>query len=137
MVLVFLWLTLNRFHILLWCFYCQLCRNKCRQVNFHASCQPFPPDICSRFNTSHITCHAYHPLCRTIMHPLGLTYGKWEMAKSPFPVGIYLLKVNNKNSRTRWEICSKLTIKTPERRHWRRLGCCIYKFVHYFVDLMY
>ena len=33
-----------------------------------------------------------------------------------FPVGIYLLKVNNRNTRTRCEICSKLTIKTPERR---------------------
>ena len=29
------------------------------------------------------------------------------------PVGIYLRKVNNKNTRTRCEICSKLTIKTP------------------------
>ena len=29
-----------------------------------------------------------------------------------FPVGIYLLKVNNRNTRTRCEICSKLTIKT-------------------------
>ena len=27
--------------------------------------------------------------------------------------GIYLLKVNNRNTRTRCEICSKLTIKTP------------------------
>ena len=33
-----------------------------------------------------------------------------------FPVGIYLLKVNTRNTRTRCEICSKLTIKTPERR---------------------
>ena len=32
------------------------------------------------------------------------------------PTGIYLLKVNNRNTRTRCEICSKLTIKTPERR---------------------
>ena len=31
---------------------------------------------------------------------------------------IYLFKVNNRNTRTRCEICSKLTIKTPERRHW-------------------
>ena len=30
--------------------------------------------------------------------------------------GIYLLKVNNRNTRTRCEICSKLTIKTPKRR---------------------
>ena len=30
------------------------------------------------------------------------------------PAGIYLLKVNNRNSRTRCEISTKLTIKTPE-----------------------
>ena len=36
---------------------------------------------------------------------------------SDSPAGIYLLKVNNRNTRTRCEICSKLTIKTPERRH--------------------
>ena len=28
----------------------------------------------------------------------------------------YLFKVNDRNTRTRSEICSKLTIKTPERR---------------------
>ena len=31
------------------------------------------------------------------------------------PVSIYLLKVNKRNTRTRCEICSKLTIKMPER----------------------
>ena len=30
------------------------------------------------------------------------------------PAGIYLLKINNKDSRTRCKICSKLTVKTPE-----------------------
>ena len=30
--------------------------------------------------------------------------------------GIYMFKVNNRNTRTRCEICLKLTIKTPERR---------------------
>ena len=33
-----------------------------------------------------------------------------------FPANIYLYKVNNRNSRKRCEIFSKLTIKTPERR---------------------
>ena len=28
-----------------------------------------------------------------------------------------MFKVNNRNTRTRCEICSKLTIATPERRH--------------------
>ena len=32
------------------------------------------------------------------------------------PGGIYLLKVNKRNTRVRCEICLKLTIKTPERR---------------------
>ena len=34
------------------------------------------------------------------------------------PADVYLLKVNNRNTRTRCEISSKLTIKTPERRQW-------------------
>ena len=33
-----------------------------------------------------------------------------------------MFKVNNWNTRLRCEICSKLTIKTSERRHWRRSG---------------
>ena len=32
------------------------------------------------------------------------------------PANIYLFKVNNRNARKRYEICSELTIKTPERR---------------------
>ena len=32
------------------------------------------------------------------------------------PAGIYLVKVNNGNTKTMREICSKLKIKTPERR---------------------
>ena len=31
----------------------------------------------------------------------------------------YIFKVNNRNTRARCEICSKLTIKTPEPRQWR------------------
>ena len=41
----------------------------------------------------------------------------YEYLQQTNPAGIYLLKVNNRNTRTRCEICSKLTIKTPERRH--------------------
>ena len=46
------------------------------------------------------------------------------------PAGIYLLKVNNRNTRTRCEICSELTIKIPERRQWRRSGIFIVNFEH-------
>ena len=38
-----------------------------------------------------------------------------------FPVNIDLCKVKKRNGRKKCEICSKLTIKTQERRHWH---CC-------------
>ena len=41
-----------------------------------------------------------------------------------------MLKVNSRNTRTRCEICSKLTIKISERRHWRRSDIFIVNFEH-------
>ena len=46
------------------------------------------------------------------------------------PGNIYLLKVNHRNTWKRCETCSKLIIKTPERRHWRRPGVLIVNFEH-------
>ena len=39
-----------------------------------------------------------------------------------------MFKVSYRNIRTRCEICSKLTIKIPERCHWRRSGILIVNF---------
>ena len=39
-------------------------------------------------------------------------------------------KINNRNTRTRCEICSKLTIKTPERLQLRHSGVFIVTFEH-------
>ena len=36
-----------------------------------------------------------------------------------YPAGIPLFKVNNRKTRAMFKTCSKLTIKTPERRHRR------------------
>ena len=47
-----------------------------------------------------------------------------------FPTGNYMFKVNNGNTRTRCKICSKLTIKTQQRRQWRRSGVFIVNFEH-------
>ena len=38
--------------------------------------------------------------------------------KRNWPAGNYMFKVNKRNTRTRCEICSKLTIKTLERCQW-------------------
>ena len=48
-----------------------------------------------------------------------LNFAKRKMilySSTTIPAGNYMFKVNNRNTRTRCEICSKLTIKTPERR---------------------
>ena len=46
------------------------------------------------------------------------------------PACNYMLKVNNRNTRTRCEICSKLIMKPPERRQWRHSGVFIVNFEH-------
>ena len=48
----------------------------------------------------------------------------------PHPANIYLFKVNNRNTRKRCEIYSKLAIKTPERRQWHRSDVFIVNFEH-------
>ena len=48
--------------------------------------------------------------------------------KTTISVDNYMFKVNNRNTRTRCGICSKLTIKTPERRQRRRSGVFIVNF---------
>ena len=47
-----------------------------------------------------------------------------------FIISIYQLKVNNKNTGTRSEICSKLTIKAPEQCQWCRSSVFIVNFEH-------
>ena len=46
------------------------------------------------------------------------------------PTGNYMFKVNDRNTRSKCEICSKLTIKTPERSHSRRSGVFIVNSEH-------
>ena len=53
-----------------------------------------------------------------------------ERSEYKYPANIYLLRVNNRNIRKRCEIFSKLTINTPERRHWQRSGDFMVNFEH-------
>ena len=52
------------------------------------------------------------------MHHVWLFQLFFAKRKISLTFGIYLLRVSNKNTRTRCEICSKLIVKTPERRQW-------------------
>ena len=52
------------------------------------------------------------------------SFSNLVMMKLSNPAGNYMFKVNNRNVRTRCEICSKLTIKIPERRQWLSVRRC-------------
>ena len=51
-----------------------------------------------------------------------------------YSFGNYMFKVNDRNTTTKCEICSRLTIETPEQRQWRewrRSGVFIVNFEHF------
>ena len=51
-----------------------------------------------------------------------------------YSFGNYMFKVNDRNTATKCEICSRLTIETPEQRQWRewrRSGVFIVNFEHF------
>ena len=56
-------------------------------------------------------------------------FWKWQLIKNN-PDNIYMFKVNNRNNRKSGEICLKLTIKTPEWRHWHRFCVFIINLEH-------
>ena len=46
------------------------------------------------------------------------------------PAGNYMFKINNRNTRARCEICSKVKIKATEPQQWRLSGVFIVNFEH-------
>ena len=56
-------------------------------------------------------------VCRTGTSTCKFPIHLYQCTMKNNPAGMYLLKVSNRNTRTRCETCSKLTIKIPERRH--------------------
>ena len=53
-----------------------------------------------------------------------------KLLQKDIPAGIYLLKVNTRNTGRMCEIYSKVTFKTPERPHWRCYVAFILNFKH-------
>ena len=81
---------------------------------------------------------AYMPIFRCLfcwmiffnMFAVNCEYAFSRQANLICPVGIYMFKVNNRNTRTRHKICSKLTIETPERCQWHHYGVFMANFEH-------
>ena len=52
----------------------------------------------------------------------------WQVLCEKIPAGIFLFKVSNGNTKRMCRICSKLTIKTPKRRHWHHSSVIVVNF---------
>ena len=84
------------------------------------------------------TCSFQMQVCLSMYHPgffkKGLScswfFGVLFSFRGSFAAKIYLFKVNNRNIRKRCGKCSKLTMRTPEWRHWRCSGVFIVNFGH-------
>ena len=78
-----------------------------------------------------VSCSFYLKLIWNFLHEISafnILIGFQSTEKHP--AGNYIFKVNSRNTRTRFEICSKLTTKTPERDQWHRSSVCIVNFEH-------
>ena len=94
----------------------------CNFIEKETPTQVFSCEYCKIFNNSLFIEHLF------IMYTFPKFY-VMVVIRYLNPVGISLLKVNNGNTRTRCDICSKLTIKT-EQCHWRRSDVFIVNFEH-------
>ena len=84
-----------------------------------------------KFLTLSILCRNIYCVTKTKINNLE-TFQSVFIAKigSSHPVNIYLFKVDNRNTKKRCEICSKVTIKTPEQCQGRRSCVFIVNFEH-------
>ena len=55
--------------------------------------------------------------CVNLIKVVADIHSEFYNSNGNYPTGNYLSKVNNKDTRTMCEICSKLTIKIPEQHH--------------------
>ena len=71
---------------------------------------------------------SYHTISATTATNIAISL--LALVFTTHPAGISLLKVNNGNTRKISEICSKLTINTPEQRQWHHSSVFIVNFEH-------
>ena len=106
-------------HILWLHYFCHLWTNE--QWAYHGHNQTPKQIWMESFTTKVNSCKRLSYCCKA--HQLRLLRGYW-LRLCIYPAGNYIFKVNNLNT------CSKLTINTPERRHYRRSGVFIVNFEH-------
>ena len=77
----------------------------------------------SRFFKVCLTIYTFHVKNMEFRRVFGTLWKRRNVFARIVLAGNYMFQVNNRNIRTRCEICSKLTIKTPERPQWHISPC--------------
>ena len=88
-------------------------------------------NISSQFNSLFLDWSGSNQNKMKIMHSDISLYSMFLLYFQQNWANIYLFKDNNGDIRKRCEICSKLTIKTQERRQWLGPGFFIINFEHF------
>ena len=131
-VLVSFLLVLNRFLILFWSFHRLLWTSKCRLEYSREVASQVLDRFAKKFTWKQLIKMQLQNCFFTLRCGICRCYFvqtcDFYRIKEKIPANIYLFKVNNRNIGKRCEICSKLTIKTPERCQWRRSGVLIVNF---------
>ena len=107
-------------------------------INSNTTQQPLYS--CDKVDKIYLSCqlifiHSWiYAICTTCTNPYNIALERERntqpQQRCSHPTSIYLFKDNNRNTKTRCEICSKLTIKTPERPYWHCSGVFIVIFGH-------
>ena len=100
---------------------------QCECHNGNTPAGAIPPAQTPRKRPTPRECKPRYPHPATRPHPWNPRTNHTTMQRHPTQ-NIYPPKVNYRITRKRSDICSKLTIKLPDRRHWERCGVFIINF---------
>ena len=92
--------------------------------------QVFNVSVCSTQSFFNWMCFWHHAICH------GSTSLPTRIIEASRPSGISLLQVNNRNTTTRCEMCSKLTIKTPQHHELTSFRCLYCKLYTHFTTCL-
>ena len=114
--------------LMFWCFHCWLWRHSTQHSGYKSTVFIHDFERLSFYWERNL--FSLINMTRTFLNDLILTDLLATLKKYNFPANIYLFKVCNRNTRKRYKLYSRLSIKTPERRQCHSSGIFFVNFEH-------